>query len=221
MRNKRAVRRRVGEPVGKSTAKKVSSNFEYDLSTRTLYDEPLLNLSKGTNIDDRLRDAVNFRGIKICMSLVNKTSTTNGQHLYFNYAIVSPKADGDKAIVTTTEFFRGAGTARGADFTTTLNALEFRCLPINTDKWNVHKHRRLSLAPYSSNEGRNTRTMEWYHKIGRQIRYDDAGAQTPIGKQLFLVYWCDYQDNNSGTVVQTNVADLQMRFVKYFREPRN
>lgn len=216
---KRQVRQRIGERVGTSNAKNNLSEVIANINTRTLYDEPLLNVTRGDAINERKRDVVNFRGIKFCMSLVNKAATANGQNMYFNYAIVSPKADDTKLALPLAEFFRGTGAQRHQAFDNALSSLDFRCLPINTDKYNVHKHKRLQLGPYSSAEGKNTRTWEFYMPLNRQIRYENGTTDVPAGKQMFLCYWCDYQDTNPGGVPVTNVADFQLRILKYFKEP--
>lgn len=218
--NKRRVRQRIGERPGTSSAKRAGITDDRTIATRTLYDVQLLNLGKGQNIDNRERNVVNFRGVKCCLSFVNKAATVNGQHLYVNYAVVTPKASDDKIGIDMANFFRGTGVDRGVDFGIGLSALEFRCLNINTDKWDILKHKRIQLAPYSSNEGANCRTSEFYLPVNRQIRYQTDG-QLPVAKQLFLIYWCDYQDTPATTAAANNVCDVQLRVVKYFKEPAN
>lgn len=217
---KRRLRQKVGEPIGKGSAKRVEMLSDSGIYTRTLYSVPLLDLSKGTGLSDRERDIINFRGIKFCLSFVNNhaTATSDGQRVYFNYAIISPKDSGDKATVSTTDFFRANGVTRSQDFATALTALEFKCASINTDIWNVHKHVRTSVSTYSSNESKNAFTKEFYFPLKRQIRYDGT-TTTPVGKQMFLVYWCDIQDTPA-TSIAAAIGNMQTFVAKYFQESK-
>lgn len=221
---KRVLRRRVGESIGTGNAKSDTLRVDNNLDTRTLYSHPLLNVVKGNSINERERDIVNFRGIKFCMSIMNKIPTTiaqNGEQLYFNYAILSGKAEEAKLGLPVVNFFRSMETGlRGQNFAIDLSALDFHCLPINTDLYNVHMHKRLKIGPYSSTEGKNTRTFEWYTPLKRQIRYNGA-SEFPVGKQMFLVYWCDMQGVPQLAPAIVNQVDLQLKILKYFKEPKN
>lgn len=219
-KNKRMVRRRIGMRVGVGNSKRDADVTTFPVSTRTLYDTPLLNLTKGTAIDNRERDLINFRGCKICLSFVNDVSTysPNGEKLFWNMAIISPKDETTKTTFTTTKFFRGSGSTRYHAFDNNLTALEFRCLPINTDEFNVLKHKRMVLAPYSAVDGTNNKMIEFYWSLNRQIRYED-GTAFPEGKQVYLVQWFDTQ-NSAAASVPRLVGDMQERVVKYFREPK-
>jgi len=225
IRQKARLRKRVGERIGTGPAKRHETNVDDTLTTRELRSDPLLNIPAGTALNQRQRDIVNFRGIKVCMSLVLNSglNTGNGEHVYVNVAVISPKADnltGDDA-VPTAEFFRGNADDRAQDFDSTqLSSLEFRCLPINTDKYNVHKHIRFMLGPYASTEGKNTKTLEFYVKVNRQIRYEATNAN-PEGKAMYLCYWACFQDDAAGTGQATGQINHQLRLVRYFREPKN
>ena len=107
--------------------------------------------------------------------------------------------------------------ALGLKISALLTALEFHCLPINSDKWNVHKHVRTSLGPFSSTAGENTKTIDFYLPINRQIRYLSSSTE-PMGPQMFLVYWCDVQDTAATTTATTGLVNLQYRIVKYFKD---
>jgi len=218
--SKNRARRQIGEAVGSGGSKRLSTDYSLNLATRTLYSEPLLQIPKGTQIDDRTRDVINFRGVKICASIVNKSTTGNGEKMFWNMAVISPKAENHTAGVSTTSFFRGNGATRTVDFSTALTAIDFRCLPINTDNWIILKHKRMTLAPFSSTEGLNGRVVEFYLPLKRQIRYENAGSN-PAGKEVFLVWWLDKQDTAGGTALTGNVADWQLKINRFFREPKN
>jgi len=217
----RAANRRVGERVGSGTAKRNDEKTNGNLNSRTLYIQPLLNIPKGADIDQRERLVVNFRGVKFCHSMIlqNGTNTADGQQVYLNRVIVSEK--GCDAEPATNKFFRGNATDRGTTFSATaLSALDFHCLPLNTDKWNVHMHKRSKLAPYSSTEGKNARTFQHYFKLNRQIRYLENDS-IPIGKQVYYMYWFDFQGKNAGDPIVTSAIQHDLHLNRYFRDPKN
>jgi hypothetical protein len=212
-------RTRVGERPGTSTAKRNDQKTNGNLNSRTLYVQPLLNLPRGDAIDQRERQVVNFRGIKFChsMGLISGTQTGQGQSVYLNRAIISEKGCDDSP--ATDKFFRGNGTGRGRDFNINLSALDFHCLPMNTDKWNVHKHSRSKLKPFSDTSGGNFKTFSSYFKLNRQIRYEESG-DVPTGKQVYYVYWFDFQGKDEGQPVVSSQISHDLHMNRYFREPK-
>jgi len=226
-RAKQLAKRRVGESVGTSNAKHEANEFTEQMSTRTLYqfkllDLPVFNSTGGTPqvLDRRINNVVNFRGIKFCVNLKRLpvgVGNVDKQQLWVNMAIVSPKANltADDP-VPVTRFFRNDGQTRSVDFNVALTALDFRCLPINTDLYNIHKHQRMILGPETSTEGRDERTLEWYWPLKRQIRYE-AGSSSPSAKNIYLLFWCEISQSNSQQGAVTNIMTLNLKHVKYFR----
>lgn len=218
-RNKHS-RNKIGEPVGTSGCKTAvtDDNNPTNYDTRTIYSFELTDLGEGYDRDQRLRKIINLRGFKICLELLNKASNS----LYVNVAVLSPK-DSNGGI-SATSFFRGNDYARGIDFGNALNGLEFHCLPINTDKYNILSHQRYQLVSGTGTgttvdlQSRNHTTLDFYVKLNRQLRYD-SGSSTPTDGAVYLVVWCD---TFGAQTAQTPVAaQLQMtrRAVTYFREP--
>lgn len=223
-RTKKAKMSRVGEPLGRATTKRNDIDVDDTLTTRELRSDPLLDLAGGSNINNRLRDIVQFVGVKICMSfLLNSSANTPlGQHTFINVAVVSPKDQqlaGNDAIPNE-KFFRGNGSGRGQDFGTALTAMELRCNPINTDRYVVHKHFKKTLKPFSSTEGSNATLFEFYVPVNRQIRYESSAAD-PDGANMYVVYWADFQDKPAGSPTITGNINHQMKIIQYFKEPRN
>jgi len=220
-RRKYDLRKRIGEFVGSGTAKRNQDVTSGNLNTRTLYNVPLLNIPKGTAIDQRERGLVNFRGMKFCHNFEcrDPSAITDGsQKWWINRAIISPKGCDTDAI--SVNFFRGEGTGRAQDFDNSLTPLEFHCTPINTDKYNVHMHRREKLGPFTSTEGRSTTVKMWYTKLNRQIRYDDAG-EVPIGKQMYYVWWFDLNTAGATSAPINSLMSHGLNITKYFKEPKN
>lgn len=222
-RRKQMLKNRIGERVGTGTAKysEVQAGFANN-DPETLYQVPLLNISKSTtgseNLNKRERDLVNFRGIKICMNFRVEGAIGTAK-AWMNIAILSPKANYTSSdTLAAPEFFRNpAGTDRDISFTDpTLTNLDYRCLNINSDAYNIHKRRRFLLGPTQSTEGKKDRLIEFYYPLKRQIRYD-AGSVYPEGKNMYLVWW--YSTSDGGTPAGAVRCQYSLR--KYFREPKN
>lgn len=238
------TRRAVGTRIGSANAKRTLIENVELIDTKTLSGtDPfitgatqgirLLALSKTTTYDEsvtnnRQKNVVDFRGVKVCLHLKLAGATGyNGNKMFFNYAIISPKQlDNEIVDIPTEEFFRGQDGARFTSFVpTTLSGLDCRCLPINTDKFVIHRHRRLVLGPYESTEGKSELSTEFYLPIKRQIRYNATGTgdqlKFPEGRDMWLVYWCAFMDEASGNAAVVNALSVRHRIIKVFREPKN
>lgn len=229
-----STRRQVGAPVNSNSTKKRLLEGTDTISTKTLSDGlRLLSIPKTTTFNEaelntRQRNAVDFRGLKICFSIVQNTlgASLDGQKFFFNWAVISPKQE-DPLLTTidTAEFFRGQDGARFTSFIdTTLTGLDTHCLPINTDKYIVHRHKRIRMGPWESTEGKGQRYFETYIPVKRQIRYNATGTGVqldyPEAKDMWMVYWCSYQDEGTAAGVAA-AMDVRFRILQYFKEPKN
>lgn len=230
VRKKRRVTASMGERVGSGAAKchQETSGFT-TLNSESLTSVKLILIPKGDNFNQRQRDIVNLRGVKICFWVRN--NIPNGIPLYFNWALITPKAD-NLATIPNTDFFRdtGIGTDRTKNFAATQDWLDGWCSPINTDKYRVHTHKRLRIAGvFNSNDagpsttnakinvGQNGEVMiEKYIKINRQIRFSGTN-EFPVGPEMFMVWWCQ----GSGLGTSGAKGFYQYRTVMYFKEPKN
>lgn len=211
----------VGMPVGAGNSKMAGTSRAFTLqNNRTLESYGLLDLIKGSGIDDRERNIVNFRGVNVCMEIENTFNLIPGRPLYLNVAVVAPKALAAPTSIPNSDFFRNSGALnRSIDFSNSLSASEFHCLPINTDLYDVVQHKRHVVGPFTSTEGANCMAIKMYIPVNRQIRYEDAGS-TPVGKNLFLCYWVDFLGNPSGAT-PTTCGRISHDITKYFKEPKN
>lgn len=218
----RFSKQQIGHRVGSSSAKtRVEFNTDFQgLASRTLRIQGLTFLPKGDLINMRERNVVNVRGFKICLAVRNMLA----QPVYFNCALVSVR---NNTVVTGNNFFRAQGAERGTDFDNNLTGLQFHCLALNRDKFNILKHKRYRLAPdindssnYQDNKGNSYMNLDWYVKLKRQLRYTDDDANTPIDSPIYLVYWCDAWTATSGSLPIGNTINVQDRHIMYFKEPR-
>lgn len=219
---------RLGEPVGTGTAKR--NGFTpaiVNVTGQALQAIPLISLTKSSTdaIDQRQRDMVNYRGIKVCVFLRNLDVT--GEPMYCNWAIISPKASAGSALAPT-DFFRGDGASRGKDFIVGSSWMDTHCMPINTDVYNVLHHRRFVLdgvfnagdaLPATTNDVTNTGTkgtllFEKYIPVNRQLRFD-SGQEYPTTPNIFMCFWCQRTDENTALVS----VRYEYKVIQFFKEP--
>lgn len=226
---RRYFRRSIGHPVGQGTAKRTldTTGLTSTLDTRTLVSYPLLNLAKavasqdGEALDRRMRDIVNFRGVKVCLTLAN-TDVQSHPHLTVNIAVISPKNDTSAATIPDSEFFRAFGGNRDRPFVSTEPSIYYSCVAINTDKYNVYKRMKIKLGPSGRTNSThlNCKDISFYIPLKRQIRYE-GNVSAPQSKNMFLVMWCDYPNINGSAAIIPSALGYQYHFVKYFKEPKN
>lgn len=211
---------------GKTSAKK-NYQVSVDLIARnsnTQFFNDLTIIPGGSGNNQRLRPMIRLSGFKICMEVVNILSLD----LYFNWAIISPKAGNTGSTPNfNTFFFRSQDETRGEDFNSTgLSSLLRHCLPINTDRWNVLAHRRYQLAPRMASQtnvpfsNKSTRLkIERYVKLNKMIRYESADNASCEDK-IWFIYWFGQFGEVSG-VAPSSVANHSVYIHTYFREPRS
>jgi hypothetical protein len=217
----------IGEAVGSSSSKQALQSRDIGfqaLASRTLMIDNLTGTDQGTanNRQDRQNTIINCRGFKVCMAVRNNIGNAP---VYYNVALVSPKNSG---AITTDNFFRGQGNAsRGLAFDNSRTALEFHCLPLNTDNKYILKHKRYRLAPenggnqqYNNQRSNSYMNINWYVKLKRQLRYDDADSNFPIDGSVYLVQWCDTFDAASGSASAPSTVQIMQRHIMYFRESK-
>lgn len=213
---------RVGEPIGTSTSKSVTTHNSTlsAVDTRTLYTLNLTTVTKGDNRNQRERNLINVGGFKITFQVRNGRTVPMNWHL----AVVSNKQNG--TTVTTTDFFRSPSDTRAQDFTTAINDLTMDNLALNSDKYQILKHKKWQLVPSSNNttwqanSGKNFTTIRWYVPLKRQLRFEQNTDTIPNTGNVFLVYWCSHMADGSGDPAVVDGWDVGYRTEMYFREPR-
>jgi len=216
----------VGHPGGADTTKDTdvvndSSLIAYDTRSFHVTDITALDQATSANsISRRQRQIVFLKGFKICEEISNNQDNP----LYYHIAVIAPH--GNTNIPNTTDFFRSTGgTERSADFGTALSSIEFRCLPINTDKYTVLWHQRIMLnavnntASFAARDGRNYGLVEKYIPMNRQIRYDSTNAGS-CENPVYVVHWADEFQSPGGATAVAGAYSKQRRYVMYFKEPK-
>jgi len=222
----------IGNERGSTTSKRdeltVQTNGEalrVDMSTRTLYHELLNHPPKSSNassVSTRLKDKCFIKGIKFCMEVTNNKN----DQLYFNYAILALKQRQGALIQVPLptslplDFFRNFnGNKRSCDFDDIqLDSNDYRCRPINQDKYHIFAHRRIRFVKNNSNFC-PTRAIDRYIKVNRQFNYSEEEGSEVVNQPLYLVYWCDTANKDANTTIQTNAAYFNARMITYFKDP--
>ena len=214
-----------GQKRGKGTAKRKAlkdGNSQVVRASRTLHKEPLIDIPLTSNaipseeINARQRDIAYICGIKFCYEFFNSGTDTSDMW-QVNFALVVPRCRKD---VAEADFFRSSDLQRSVDFSTALSSLEFNCLPINADEYNVIWRKRFRVMPQNHNsQGKWLKKVEGYIPIKRQYRFDD-GQSVPDCPQPTIVYWIDQMPTDGGFPVVSSALLLTHRLVTYFREPK-
>lgn len=214
--NRLRARRSIGKPVGYATAKRYGIQLlEYaPRATKTLYSNVMINIPDGGGIDQRQRNIVNFRGVKICMYFRNNHSTVPK---LLNIAMVIPKNEDVGPNIPVTDFFRGDGNSRAIDFEATLNFLDMHCRNINADKYRVLFHTRVSVQQNSNTASAGTFKFMKYVPIKRQVEFEDGTLVSTPRKNVYLVYY--FTDLNNA--VTTSAMHVSISTTQYFKEPKN
>lgn len=215
-------RSRVGEPIGTSESKSVTThNIALEpRNTRTLYSLHLTPITKGDDRNQRERNIINVGGFKISFAVRNDRAIPG----HFHIAVLSPKGRNNIVI---DDFFRSPSDSRAVDFSTALDDLSMDNLGINSDQYQILKHKKYLLEPsansgnWQSNNGRNYKTLRWYVKLRRQLRYESNTDDTPLTGAVYLVWWISHMGEASGTVANIDGYDIGYRTEMYFREPRS
>ena len=225
-KRQRFSRKNIGETPGLSNAKRSlqqnsnASNF----SSRTLNVKNLCQIPFGDDTDERQRHLINMRGFKLCFMVRNRTD----RPVYWHWALISSKINLNNT-PSTDNFFRGSGNQRGVDFANDLTSLEFHCLPINTDIYNILKHKKYRINSYGrttsadattwqEHSGRNYMDVKAWIPLKRQLRFDNNTSDSPISGSVFLVHWCDQISTSGGVAPVSTVLSIQQRHIAYFRE---
>lgn len=217
--------------IGRSTPNTDNKTFVIEsersaLNTNTLYQIDCTNIPRNSAsnfINYRNRDTILFKGLRI--DGLFRNDATNP--VYVRCALVNRK-NGEAP--STTDFFRGYGDRRGADFVSggDIAALRMRSDPINTDEYNVFKSWQFTLSPstantdigYNREDAANWRDISEYVKINRHLNYDGPGGTT-CTERIYFVYWFALGYSTQTMEPLAGAVDRQMRIVAFFNDGSN
>nr|QKN88877.1 MAG: capsid protein [Cressdnaviricota sp.] len=204
-----------------------------NLTTTTLYSQIINKVAVldpsnfgpdgGPKQNMRLRGLINVRGWKFRLSMLNQT---NVGPLWFNYAIVSPKAGYN---VTDLGFFREYESSRDVNFTTGLSLSACSLYDLCSDKFSILLHKKWFLPTCPTDriwaEGdyrsQNYRVWEKYIPFKRPVSFDDDGPGNIPDKPIYVVYWCSFPIGDPNSTQINNACVLVNDVVTYYREPKS
>lgn len=223
---KKKARLNVGEPFGSSTAKRDSASASTATQSNASRPDRLLNTtaltfpSEGSGANQRERNVMRLSGFKICIEFQAGSSLRIGganrdRQVTINVALLSQKFAASDASFDNTHFFRSnAGDNRAIDFDVVSRSIDFACLPINTDKYNVHMHHRTHIAGEAIEHSPTVRRVMKYVPIKRQIRFDNTNRPST---QFFVVWWVALAGEHT-TTSSSDIVNCQWDYVTYFRD---
>jgi len=228
---KARVRNQVGESLSTVPANlyqvKSDGSALRDTNTLAIFNPVGMDRKSTTsqNLNDREGDVIYLGGVKISMVLRNALAASLTNNLHCNVAFISTKA-GAPAAATSQLFTSPAGTQRTSDFANAaLTSLERHTLPICTDNYNVHWHRRFILSSTSTvggadpsfRLGPNFLTLDKYIPINRQIRFNSATGAPETA--FHVLVWVGLVGEAAGVASTANAYALDYNFVTNFRDP--
>lgn len=208
---------RFGEDPNQGTAKRVSTTTNITCNDRQLNTMVISMPTSGVNLDQRIRDQIYIKGLKVCFNGLC-TFNDSGQYkfYYVNVALLSRKDNTTSISNLETDFFRGHDNQRAADFNDVTNALDRHCRPINTDKYAVWMHKRFKIGRLNADLRDCMHSFSKWVPVNRQVRFD--GTNKPQNE--FLLCWYLTETNTvSGTVGTSTIADCEVAVTKYYDEP--
>lgn len=210
----------LGRPAGHQEAKRNNAESPpTSISNKEMELRALITVEKDVaaneNISKRQRDTILHKGVKVCFTCKNIRT----EPVFLNWAIVIPKAN---VTVLSSDILRGDDQERYLPVDQNQSFLDLRCAPINTDRYNVLKHKRMLIKPDSdkaTGAGNNAKgsdlvIIEEYIKTNRQIFFNGDTA-API-TNMFMIWWVDYYGSPTGS--KTLTADVSWKLINYFKE---
>jgi len=225
---KRRAIRRIDTPKQQSKSKLVTNGPPIVFPTKDIYVQPITGLIQGDTRDQRERNLVWFKGVRVRGTFRNILNSPMWVHM----ALVNPRdpfnASGVNEL-SVGSFFTplGATSRAGLDAGTALTGMEWGTLPINTDTHNVLWHTRFKLGirffeatqPFTTGSGApNYRSISRYIKIGKKISYKNANGNT-CDQPMYLIVWCSFYEEPGGTGT-TNAMTHQQHITVYFSDPK-
>lgn len=203
----------------------------YGLSKRTFFDVrsttgfnfddlSMLNVSaitKGSGINQRERDEISLRGVKVSFRGLDNTSA--GNYSTGHWAIIQVKQVPDYTTAYTTtelnkDFFRGSLGSRNSDFSNVALANHKATYSINSDKFHVYARGDFSCQSTAANYAGHAAEFHKYVPVKEKVEYDASGE--PINPVIF-VYWFLSVSGNT-TIPSASQVKGQFTCQVYYRD---
>lgn len=219
---KRANRRKQLSPRSiRAPAKRAVSDFPIGArSSNQLTVKDLTQIAQGDEVNDRLRQIIFVKGIKLNFFWSNSLQVPQ----FVNWAILQERYS--TAPVSTVnvnlDFYRGSQTQRAVNFDNVSTAAHKHTYQINTDKYIIHGQGRFQAASienlaYENGNNSSYRNIEQYIPINTRVNYESTSAASGTNP-IFFVTWCT-PFNNTSAAVQLSTCQSSLHTVVYYMEP--
>lgn len=204
---------RFGEQPGTGVVKHTDGERHVNFKSNELESYVIPYPAKGQNNDQRVRDIIHLKGVKVCANFENLG--VDDRAFFCNFAVVSRKDRVSDSGNLDANLFRGRDNNRGEDFTSVLSTIERHCLPLNTDKYHVWMHDRFKLfRPVGSHEHSSKMITRYIH-IDRQINFD----VTNVSGELYILYWIGAENIISTTPSINDQCRIGLTTTTYYDTP--
>lgn len=217
----------VGRPISRAITKRYQTGSDGYASVSTLQfyanweitEFPARKNTANQDLFRRERDVINFSGFKINFNWRNNLN----ENIYLNFAIVHPH---DETLPVGSGFFRNPGNgtdSRETNWVGTLSGLALHKTKINTDRYDVLYHRRVTIGPVTNALGihpdrPNWTTLSKYFRIKRQLRFASGTDTNPEEGRLFGIVWCTVMGSPSTASSIANAVSQDHLITRYYRE---
>lgn len=174
----------------------------------SLNENHLTNLSQGTTLDDRERQQVFVKGVKIAGWMDTLAAQSSASRLIVaRCALVQAKYSQFTTYTMDKDFFQGMVNTNATDFTSHSNGLNTLTLPINRRKLNVIREWKMSLnenAGYFESQPKH-RFFEEYVPINKMVTYDGT-SNADVDNPIYFVWWYEYPDHAAAGATATAIV---------------
>jgi len=193
-----------------------------------LYDDNLTDIAQGADLNDRERQQIFVRGIKlniwtaITFPYVDTTNLDQFDLCVLRCVVaINRYRDEDytvNGLDADASLFKGFNQLSTTGFSTHSNGLNTLTLPINSRKWQVLADFKQTLGAISGNPEQPIQTtIEKWIPVNKKLTYRSTAGDT--GNNPIIVLWW-YENPNYTAAGSTPLAPVQDRFVSnlYFND---
>lgn len=162
-------------------------NYLANLTSRSLQDIRIDNITTGALPSERERNILKIVGLKIRNCVRNNTTTP----YVYRWAVVTPKRHNTSTNLPQ-NFFKAFDDEQAHDFSTARSGIEMISNPIDRTNYTVHAQGKINVAGTTINQGA-TMTEKFVNKkvkLALKKTYDIDANTVPF-ESTWFVFWCD------------------------------
>lgn len=202
-------------------SKRFNADFSYGLRPgNQLTVQPLNQISQGDTLDQRTRQVINIRGVKIWYMVKNSHNEVS----LGRWAICRFKNNNSAPTATTVgeDFFRGHFDARQVNFDAVISGPRKHTYGLNTDKFEVFAQGKFTLAPDGTNTSDQANMMnsmyvcDKYIPINKLFHYEGSSSTDGTDSLFFVTWNCRW--NEETAVPRSNEIESIFHSTVYYQD---